>query len=184
MERDGLGVFEVLVLVLAGAALLVVGVVWAGAALALLLSGAPQGVTFSAAADATGGLPSNLAAPAAAWPAPYAEALPGAPLYWLSTGIAGAMVAAIVGLGVRWFSRSKVGTTRRRPLGVDARPGFARHRDLRALLVKALSRSIGSVNRAGATEERSRWSGRRGRARRLPRWPESWSGRGRRSCHR
>src|SRR5690606_8887870 len=136
MERDGLGVFEVLVLVLAGAALLVVGVVWAGAALALLLSGAPQGVTFSAAADATGGLPSNLAAPAAAWPAPYAEALPGAPLYWLSTGIAGAMVAAIVGLGVRWFSRSKVGTTRRRPLGVDARPGFARHRDLRALLVK------------------------------------------------
>ncbi|HMX66614.1 MAG TPA: type IV secretory system conjugative DNA transfer family protein, partial [Microthrixaceae bacterium] len=128
--------FEVLVLVLAGAALLVVGVVWAGAALALLLSGAPQGVTFSAAADATGGLPSNLAAPAAAWPAPYAEALPGAPLYWLSTGIAGAMVAAIVGLGVRWFSRSKVGTTRRRPLGVDARPGFARHRDLRALLVK------------------------------------------------
>ncbi len=41
MERDGLGVFEVLVLVLAGAALLVVGVVWAGAALALLLSGAP-----------------------------------------------------------------------------------------------------------------------------------------------
>ena len=56
MERDGLGVFEVLVLVLAGAALLVVGVVWAGAALALLLSGAPQGVTFSAAADATGGL--------------------------------------------------------------------------------------------------------------------------------
>jgi len=53
MERDGLGVFEVLVLVLAGAALLVVGVVWAGAALALLLSGAPQGVTFSAAADAT-----------------------------------------------------------------------------------------------------------------------------------
>ena len=62
MERDGLGVFEVLVLVLAGAALLVVGVVWAGAALALLLSGAPQGVAFSAAADAAGGLPSNLAA--------------------------------------------------------------------------------------------------------------------------
>ncbi len=52
MERDGLGVFEVLVLVLAGVAVLVIGVVWAGAALSILLSGSPQGVAFSAAADA------------------------------------------------------------------------------------------------------------------------------------
>jgi len=136
MERDGLGVFEVLVLVLAGAALLVVGVVWAGGALALVFSGHPQGVSFSAAADAVGGLPSHLGSPAAAWPSPYREAMPGPFLYWLSTGIAGAATVALAGLAVRWFSRSKVGTTRRRPLGVDARPRFAKRRDLRALLVK------------------------------------------------
>ena len=100
MERDGLGVFEVLVLVLAGAALLVVGVVWVGASLALLLSGAPQGVAFSAAADAVGGLPSNFGSPASAWPSPYAQALPGAPLYWLSTGIAAVGAAVVTGLAV------------------------------------------------------------------------------------
>lgn len=93
MERDGLGAFEVLVLVLAGVAVLVVGVVWAGAALSLLFSGSPQGVAFSAAADALGRLPANAADPANAWSAPYSEALPAAPLYWLSTGTEGAIGA-------------------------------------------------------------------------------------------
>ena len=135
MERDGLGVFEVLVLVLAGVAVLVVGVVWAGAALSLLLSGSPQGVAFSAAADALGRLPANFGAPADAWAAPYSEALPAAPLYWLSTGVAAAGAATATAAAVQWFGRSKVGTSRRRPLGVDARPRFATRRDLRALLV-------------------------------------------------
>ena len=80
MERDGLGVFEVLVLVLAGAAVLVIGIVWAGAALSLLLVGRPQGVAFSAAADALGRLPANAGSPATAWANPYSEVLPGAPL--------------------------------------------------------------------------------------------------------
>ncbi|QYG91805.1 type IV secretory system conjugative DNA transfer family protein [Iamia sp. SCSIO 61187] len=127
--------FEVLVLVLAGVAVLVIGVVWAGAALSLLLSGSPQGVAFSAAADAVGRLPANLGAPASAWAAPYSEALPAAPLYWLSTGLAGAGAATATGAAISWFGRSKVGTSRRRPLGVDARPRFATRRDLRALLV-------------------------------------------------
>jgi hypothetical protein len=134
MERDGLGVFEVSVLVLAGAAVLVIGVVWAGATLALLLSESPQGVAFSAAADAVGRLPANFAAPAGAWPSPYSDVLPGAPLYWLSTGVAGAGAATVTAAAIRWFGRSKVGTSRRRPLGVDARPRFATRRDLRALL--------------------------------------------------
>jgi type IV secretion system protein VirD4 len=136
MERDGLGVFEVLVLVLAGVALLVVGVVWAGAALALLLSGDPQTVAFSSAVDAAGRLPANVDTPAAAWAAPYADALPGAPLYWLSTGLAGVGAVTLTAVGARWLGRSKVGTSHRRPLGVDARPRFAKRRDLRALLVK------------------------------------------------
>lgn len=135
MERDGLGVFEVLVLVLAGVAVLVIGVVWAGAALSILLSGSPQGVAFSAAADALARLPANAGDPANAWSAPYSEALPAAPLYWLSTGLAGAGAATATGAAIRWFGRSKVGTSRRRPLGVDARPRFATRRDLRALLV-------------------------------------------------
>lgn len=135
MERDGLGVFEVLVLVLAGVAVLVNGVVWAGAALSLVLSGRPQGVAFTAAADAAGRLPANVGAPAGAWTAPYSEALPAAPLYWLSTGVAGAGAATGTAAAIRWFGRSKVGTSRRRPLGVDARPRFASRRDLRALLV-------------------------------------------------
>src|SRR5690606_24248712 len=137
MERDGLGVFEVLVVVLAGVVVLVIGVVWAGAALSLLFSGSPQGVAFSAAADAVGRLPANLGAPAGAWASPYSEALPAAPLYWLSTGVAAAGAATATAAAIRWFGRSKVGTSRRRPLGVDARPRFASRRDLRALLIEA-----------------------------------------------
>lgn len=135
MERDGLGVFEVLVLVLAGVAVLVIGVVWLGATLSLMLAGRPQVVAFSAAADALGRLPGSAGAPANAWAVPYSEVLPGAPLYWLSTGVAAAGATAAAAAGVRWFGRSKVGTLRRRPLGVDARPRFANRRDLRPLLV-------------------------------------------------
>jgi hypothetical protein len=91
-----------------------------------VVSGRPQGVAFSAAADAVGGCRRTSAAPVRRLAGAVREALPGAPLYWLSTGIAGAGGALrSLGSRVRWFSRSKVGTTRRRPLGVDARPRFA-----------------------------------------------------------
>lgn len=135
MERDGLSGFELLVLVVGGAAAAATGVVWAGASLALLVVGERRGVELSAAAEALGGLAGSIGSPAAAWPAPLSALLPGPVVYWTCTGAVAVGVAVVVLLCVRWLSGSRVGTSRRRPLGVDARPRFARRRDLAPLLV-------------------------------------------------
>ncbi|HUM87447.1 MAG TPA: type IV secretory system conjugative DNA transfer family protein, partial [Actinomycetota bacterium] len=87
MEREGVGGFELLVIIVAGIALALVGAVWAGAWLALAASGGGH-LPFAAAADAAPRLPAHMSAPAEAWPEPYAEALPGAPVYWLCTAVA------------------------------------------------------------------------------------------------
>jgi type IV secretion system protein VirD4 len=137
VERDGIGGFEAAIVVVGGVALAVVGVVWAGASLSLLLSGRAAGIALAAAADAAIKLPAHVPVPASAWRAPYSEVLPGAPVYWLSTGICATGTGGLTALGVRWLGRSKVGTSRRRPLGVDGRPRFASRRDLRPLLVDA-----------------------------------------------
>ncbi|KAA0235925.1 MAG: type IV secretory system conjugative DNA transfer family protein [Actinobacteria bacterium] len=168
MEREGLGGFELLVIVVAGVALAVVGVVWAGAWLALVVSGEPVGVSFSAAANAIPRLPANLGSPASAWPEPYAHTLPSAPLYWLSTALSTGTVGVLVVVLVRWLGRSKVGTAKRRPLGVDARTRFARRRDLDPLLVSAPTPGRFAIARFGrhlvATEAPPpRVSGRLGR---------------------
>ena len=65
MEREGLGGFELLFMVVAGIGLSLVGAVWAGAWLALTLFGG-GGVPFAAAADAAPRLPGHLSEPAAA----------------------------------------------------------------------------------------------------------------------
>ena len=119
----------------AAVALLGVGVVWGGAVLALALAGRPQGLPLSAAAEAAAHLPANAGSPTDAWDGPYRRVLPGAFLYWISTAFVGAVVSAAAIAGARFVTRSKVGTLRRRPLGVEARPCFARRRDLRSLLV-------------------------------------------------
>lgn len=137
MERDGVGGFELLVVVVAGAALTVIGAVWAGAWVALAASGKPQALPFAAAADAAGRLPESWGSPASAWPEPYASTLPSGPLYWLCTALTSAAVVAVAAGVVRLLTRSKVGTARRQPLGVDARPRFARGRDLAPLLVSS-----------------------------------------------
>jgi len=137
MERDGLGGFEMLVLVVGGAAASLLGAVWGGASLALLATGNRPAVPASVAGDALGRLPANLADPASAWPAPYSGLLPGPIQYWLCTAIAAGLIgAALFGL-YKVFGRSKVGTSTRRPLGVDARPRFAKARDLAPLLVRS-----------------------------------------------
>lgn len=125
-----------LVLVAGALAAMTIGVLWAGASVALVVSGEARLVGVSAAVDASARLPRHLGDPAAAWPAPYSAALPGPVLYWACTGFVAAAVAALVAVGVGWLGRSRVGTSRRRPLGVDARPSFARRRDLAPLLVK------------------------------------------------
>ncbi|RMH80566.1 MAG: type IV secretory system conjugative DNA transfer family protein [Actinomyces sp.] len=61
--------------------------------------------------------------------------LPSAPVYWLTTTAAAVAAVVVVGLAVRWWGRSRVGTARRRPLGVDARTRFASRRDLAPVLV-------------------------------------------------
>ncbi|MGQ0823761.1 MAG: type IV secretory system conjugative DNA transfer family protein [Actinomycetota bacterium] len=135
MEREGLGGFELLIVVFAGVALAAVGAVWAGASLALAVSGDARHVPLSVAADAVSRLPANVGSPESAWPEPFAAAFPSAPLYWLCTALTTAVVVAVVVALVRWLGRSKVGTARRRPLGVDARTRFAKRRDLKSLLV-------------------------------------------------
>ncbi|HTN99698.1 MAG TPA: type IV secretory system conjugative DNA transfer family protein [Microthrixaceae bacterium] len=137
MEREGLGGFELLVVSIAGVALAVGGAVWAGASLALILSGHAQRIPFSSVAEATSRLPANLSMPAGAWASPYDQLLPAAPLYWFCTALAAAVIVAATALILYAVSRSKVGTAKRRPLGVDGRTCFAKRRDLGPVLVSA-----------------------------------------------
>lgn len=136
VQRDGVGGFEWLVLVVGGALFAVATVVWAGAALALLVVDAGSVPRLADALGVLGRLPGAWQNPASAWPSPVAGLLPGPVLYWCSTFVAAAVVA---GLGVvvwRLVSRSRVGTVRRRPLGVDGRALFASRRELAPLIVR------------------------------------------------
>src|SRR5918994_6457065 len=119
MQRDGLSAFEAVVLSVGGAAALVVVVVWAGAALALAGAGQPVDVTVGDAADALPRLPGNLGDPAAAWPAPAAQRLPAAGLYWACTAVTAAVATVVGVLVLRLVTSRPVGTVRRRPLGVN-----------------------------------------------------------------
>ncbi len=136
MEREGLGSFELLVVVVAGAAVSVITAVWLGAWLAMVVSGEVRSLPFSDAAQALTRLPSTAREPAGAWPEPVATAMPGPFVYWICTAVGATTVLGSIALAARWLSRSNVGTSRRRPLGVDARTRFAKRRDLAALLVR------------------------------------------------
>ncbi len=125
-----------LVLAVGGAVAGVLAIVWGGAFLALAVSGNPEAVPISAAGDALGALPANMGGPAAAWADPIGPGLPGPVLYWVCTAIVAAVLAVVASLLVKWLGRSRVGTSRRSPLGVDARPRFAKARDLAPLLVR------------------------------------------------
>jgi len=135
MERDGLGDFELLVVVIVGAALAMASAVWAGATLSLAVTGQASAPAFSAAAEATPRLLGKVGAPGKAWGEPYRQTLPAAPIYWACTALSGLAIAGVSVLVMRWLSRSKVGTAKRRPLGVDGRTRFAKRRELRPLLV-------------------------------------------------
>ena len=137
MEREGLGSFELVVVVVAGAAASVITAVWLGAWAALAVTGAARSLPFSDAAQALTLLPSMAGEPSGAWPEPVAAALPGPVLYWVCTAVSAAIVLGSIALVAWWISRSNVGTARRRPLGVDARTRFAKRRDLAAVLVRA-----------------------------------------------
>ena len=164
MQRDGLSGFELAVLTVGGVAALVVAVVWAGAALALLVVGHPVEVSFGQAADALPELAGRFGDPAGAWPATIDRRLPGPALYWACTAAAAAAGTAIGVLVLRLVARVPVGTVRRRPLGVNARPGWARRRDLEPVLTRQAGPGRFIVGRFGrwlVATEAPRRAGRR-----------------------
>lgn len=135
MEREGVGGFELLVIVVAGLGIALVVVVWTGAVISQMVTAHRPLVSFRAAAAATRQLPSSMQSPDQAWPYPERTTLPGPVVYWLCTLIAAITVVAIlIAIGLI-LSRRRIGTARRNPLGVDARPRFATAGELRPLLV-------------------------------------------------
>jgi type IV secretion system protein VirD4 len=135
MDQQGLDATEWAVFACAAGVAAAVSATWLGASTALVLTGNPSVVSLSAAGAATPRLPAHVHSPASAWPEPYRSALPAAPIYWACTGLAVILVLGALGLLVWLFGRSRVGTARRRPLGVDARTRLARRRDLGSLLI-------------------------------------------------
>ena len=136
MDTDSPGGFELAVLALAALAVAVVVVVWAGACAASVVAGSPTLIPVSYAPEAVGQLPSNAIDPAGAWPSRVSGSLPGSVLYWACTAAVAVGVVLLAALAIRRLAGRRVGTSRRRPLGVDARPQFARRRQLRPLIVR------------------------------------------------
>src|SRR4051794_13850212 len=124
METDSLSPFEMITMAAAGAAVVAVSGVAAGAWVAAALTGRRLRSPLRGAMAATTGLPAHLADPKQAWPGAQQRQLPGPLLYWAATVVAlGVAIAALVVLA-RLVNRPQVGTRRRRPLGVDSRAAF------------------------------------------------------------
>ena len=164
MQRSDISGFELAVLVLAGAALGIGGVVWAGAALAALAHGAPWHAGPGEALVAAARLRSHLGDPRAAWGPALAASLPRAPLYWTTTAGVTVAAAVLVAAVARLVHRSRVGTVPRSPLGVDSRARFAARSDLKALVVRGPQPGRFLLGRAGratlATEAPTATAGR------------------------
>jgi type IV secretion system protein VirD4 len=165
MERDGLGGFELVVLVVGGAVTALAVAVWSGAVLALVATGRAGSLPIEDAVAAIGRLPGHAGDPAGAWPAPAREQLPGPIVYWACTTVAIAATGMLVVAIVRVVAGSSVGTARRRPLGVDGRARYAQRRELATVLVRGPSTGRFVIARFGrwlvATESAAHSSGRR-----------------------
>lgn len=134
--------------------------VWVGAALATLAAGTGSfEADLADAVRALAALPGHLTEPARAWPEPTAERVPGPWLYWPTTIVAFAVLAAgAVGV-LRWRASARgVGPIRLRRLGYKGSARFASPRDLAPLLVDGPLRGrfiLGRVDgRLVATEDR------------------------------
>lgn len=164
--------FDLLVLAVGGAVVLVTVVTWAGAALALLAAREPVEVSVGQTAGALPDLVEDPGEPRHAWPEAIGGRLPGAVVYWSCTAIAAAGAVPLVALAVRFLAGPRVGTMRRWPLGVEGRAAWATRRALRPLLVRAPMAGRFVVARFGrrlvANEAASygRRGSRRGQARR------------------
>jgi type IV secretion system protein VirD4 len=134
--------------------------VWGGAQVAALVA---TGHWLDAGAgDAFGALiklPSRGDSPATAWGPELEASLPGPTLYWVCT-TAVAIMSIGVALGLqRLLTNHRVGSDRRRRLGVDTRSRLARRRDLKPLIVRGPTSGrliLGKVGSAlVATEDRA-----------------------------
>lgn len=137
---------------------------WSGGALAAVVTGGRWEASLADAARALFALPAHLGEPALAWPPQVGPSLPGPLAYWSCTlGVAVAASAGVAG-GLRLWGRSRVGTAKRRPLGVEGWAQWANRRDLAPLLVRGAEPGRLIIARFGgalvATED-ARRSGRR-----------------------
>jgi len=106
--------------------------VWAGAALAARLAGHPFGATLADAGRALVGLGAHPGEPAAAWPEPVREALPGPFLYW---GCQVVVLVVAAGVAVAAWRLLRSGPERD-GLGVERSARFGTRRDIARLRVK------------------------------------------------
>lgn len=151
----------------AGVAVSAGTVVWTGAALSAVTSGGRLSAGLGEAIAALPQLPRQWADPRRAWPVEHRAELPGPVLYWLSTFVVAAVVAAGLVVVYRfWRASRERGRVR---LGVDTRARFATVRDLAPLVVDRPAPSarfvLGRVHgKLVATEDRGAAPMARGRA--------------------
>jgi hypothetical protein len=115
------------------------GSVWAGAWLAARLSGRQLGVGFAQSFRVLVGLWSHMSNPAAAWPSPASERLPGPWVVWPCTALVGIPVPALAILVVARRKRARFGLVERVRLGVPVDARMASVDDLAPLYVTATS---------------------------------------------
>ena len=109
-------------------------VVWAGAALAAIVTGhAPPDTGLAGAIRAIPGLLRDPGAPIEAWDAGVWVGSPPTVVYWACTGLA---AVGLVGVALVGRSLWRQLTPGRKRLGVDARARFATRRELRPLLIR------------------------------------------------
>lgn len=134
-RAQGLSGTETAVLFGGGVAISAGGVVWAGAALAAVVTGERLSGGLSEALRAAVRLPEYVGDPRMAWRDPADQAaLPGAMLYWLSTVLVVAVLTAATIVAWRlWRTGRDRGRVR---LGVETRARFATARDLAPLVVE------------------------------------------------
>jgi len=123
-----------LVVLAAGSAL---GIVWAGAQLAVRISsGEWLAASAEDAASALVRLPTNGSEPALAWPERLRGAIPGPALYWGCTA-AVAVIALVLVVKVASLvsGNRRPGMARRKRLGVDTQAHLATPKELRTLVV-------------------------------------------------
>lgn len=136
MDRNGLSAGEIVLVAAAAIVAVVGGIVWAGAWLATEATGGAFRAGLQDALRAAARLSSHFADPAEAWAQAGTHGVPGAVPYWSATAVVALSAVALAGVVFRVLSGGRVGSARRRPLGVDAHARFATRRDLAPLRVR------------------------------------------------